>query len=194
MWQHRRGIRLTGGIGSGKSTASGMLAALGGTVISADEAAHRVLERDGGAFDSVARRWPRALVAGEIDRRLLGEMVFGDSAALRELEALTHPHIREIIVSHVADADAVLVILEIPLLRDPLGLGWPVVVVDAPVAVRISRLEARGMSIGEIEKRMAAQPGRDEWLAAADYVIDNGSDLEGLSAECRRLWEQLLAA
>jgi dephospho-CoA kinase len=188
------GILLTGGIGSGKSTAAGMLASLGASVISSDAAAHRVLEPGGAAAGAVARRFPEAVDGGRIDRERLGRIVFDDRRALADLEALTHPSIGELLAAEVASADAPLIVLEIPLLRDPLGSGWPVVVVDAPVEVRIERLAARGMPRDEARRRMDAQPDRERWLAAADHVIDNGGGLEDLAAACRALWRELLGA
>ena len=192
MAQPPNGMLLTGGIGSGKSTAAGLLAGLGATVVSADDAARRVLEPQGSAFGEVVARWPEVARSGQIDRERLAETVFSDPEALAELEAITHPPVGEILAAEVERArDAPLVVLEIPLLRDPLGRGWPVVVVDAPAAVRVSRLRARGMDDADLERRLAAQPSREAWLAAADIVIDNGDGLDRLAASCRRLWQQL---
>jgi dephospho-CoA kinase len=184
---------LSGGIGAGKSAAAAIFRRLGATVIDSDHAAHRVLEPGGAAFDAVSARWPTALVDGVIDRRRLGRLVFGEAGAVAELESITHPAIRSVLAAEVAAASgAPLVLVEVPLPVDPLGAGWPRVVIDAPEDVRIFRLRLRGMEPEEIAGRMAAQPRRDEWLRLADHVIDNGAGLEELEPECRRVWAQLM--
>jgi len=185
------GIRLTGGIGSGKSTAAGMLAARGAVVISADAAGHQVLEPGGAAVTAVADRWPQAVRDGRVDRSVLAEVVFEDAAALADLEAITHPLIADLLAERMAAASGPLIVLEIPVLRDGVGPAWPVVVVDAPDDVRRRRLEGRGMDPADVGRRMALQPSREEWLAVADYVVDNGGDLNTLAAECDRLWSVL---
>lgn len=184
---------LGGGIGSGKTTAAGILAGMGAAVVSADEAGHRVLESGGPAARAVAARWPEVVVGGRIDRRLLGRVVFSDTEALRELESITHPAIRCLVQEQVGEAGpAPLVVVEVPL---PIGLfrgGWVRLVVDAPDDVRMARLRARGMEPEEIADRMAVQPDRETWLASADLVIDNGVGLDDLAAECRRVWAELV--
>ena len=183
---------LTGGIGSGKSAAAAVLGRLGAVVVSADEAAHRVLEPGGAAAAEVALRWPEAVVEGRIDRRALGRIVFADPAALAALEAVTHPAVAALLAEQVERAGpAPLVMVEVPLPADIMGEGWPRVVVDAPEDVRIFRLRLRGMEPVEIAGRMAAQPDREGWLARADHVIDNGGDPEQLERECRRVWRAL---
>ena len=184
-------VVLCGGIGSGKSTVGNLLAARGAFVIDADEAGHRVLEPGGRAFDAVAARWPGTIEEGLIDRRALGRIVFSDSDELAELEAITHPAIRADILDRIADVDAAVVVVEIPLLSDFLGDGWERVVVDVPEAVRRRRLVDRGMTETDIDQRMAAQPTRDEWLAAAAMVVDNSGSLAELEAEVDRLLEEL---
>lgn len=188
------GVLLTGGIGSGKSTAAGILGALGAAVISADEAAHRVLDPDGPAFHRVAGRWPEVVRRGHIDRSRLAALVFEDPVALRELESATHPAIRRLLQEWIEQADGRLIVVEVPLLQDPVGRGWPRVVVDAPDEVRRTRLLARGMSEEDVRRRMAAQPGRAEWLAAAEHVLDNSGDLGRLADGCRRLWDELMGS
>jgi dephospho-CoA kinase len=183
---------LSGGIGTGKSTAGDIFAALGAEIVSADEMGHRVLEPGGEAYEAVASRWPDVVDPwGGIDRRALGRIVFADPGRLAELESVTHPAIRSRILSIVDGSEAPAVLVELPLARDLLGDGWRRIVVDAPVEVRRSRLRARGMDDDEIEGRMAAQPGREAWLAWADHVVDNSSDIDHLGRECLRVWEEL---
>lgn len=182
---------LGGGIGSGKSTAAARFAALGAEVLSADRAAHAVLEPGGAAAAAVAARWPEALVAGRIDRPTLAGIVFADPAERIALEEITHPAIGRLLAAQVAGAGAGVVLVEMPLPIDLLGPGWRWVVVDAPDEVRRARLLARGMEAGEAARRMAAQPSRAEWLLRADLVVDNGAGLDHLERECRRAWLSL---
>ena len=177
---------LSGGIGCGKSTVGRFLAAAGVAVIDADEVAHRVLEPVGAAYDAVSDRWPDAVRDGFIDRAALAAMVFGDPLQLAELEAITHPAIRSEIARRVASETNEVVVVEVPLLNDYFDDGWRRIVVDAPDEVRRRRLEARGMTPPDIAQRMDAQPGRDEWLAAADFVIDNSGSLDALRDEVER--------
>lgn len=182
---------LGGGIGSGKSTAAAVFAALGAKVLSADRAAHAVLEPGGAAAAAVASRWPEALLAGRIDRTTLAGIVFADPAERIALEEITHPAIGRLLAAQVAGVDAGVVLVEMPLPIDLLGPGWRWVVVDAPDEVRRARLLGRGMEAGEAARRMAAQPSRAEWLEWADLVVDNGAGLDHLEQECRRAWQVL---
>lgn len=184
---------LGGGIGSGKSAAAAVFAELGAVVISADEAGRDVLAPGGPVTAAVADRWPQAtLPGGSVDRAALARIVFADPAELHELEQITHPAILDCVARRVQQAwDAPAVVVEIPLPGDWLGPGWSRLVVDAPDDVRVERLLARGMTRAEIARRMSMQPTRLEWLEAADHVIDNGSDLIHLGAECRRAWAAL---
>lgn len=184
---------LSGGIGSGKSTAAAVFESLGAVVVSADSAGHRVLAPGGEAADAVASLWPAAVVGGVIDRRALGRLVFAERRSLLELEAITHPAIARLVRAEVeAAGDAPLILVEVPLPSDLLGPGWPRIVVDAPEDVRIFRLRLGGMEPAEIAGRMAVQPLRAEWLALADHVIDNSGGPDELAAECRRVWEALV--
>lgn len=181
-------VLLCGGIGSGKSTAAGLLAARGAHVVSADEAGHRVLEPGAEAYGVVVRRWPESVSDGRIDRSVLAQMVFADPRALAELEAVTHPAIRRLIAEEIRTVSAPMVVVEVPVLSGFLGDDWIRVVVDAPDGTRIDRLRERGMDPADIERRMAAQPSRMDWIRAADHVIDNSEDLAHLESECRRVW------
>lgn len=172
MEQGSQGFVLVGGIGAGKSYVGAIMASRGVAIIEADRVGHDVLEPGGECFEQVKQRWPAVVVDGRIDRRALGRLVFEDRAQLRELESITHPAIAREIRRQMA-AHASLVGIERPMLSGIVGEGLPVVVVDAPTDVRINRLLERGMSSAEISQRMAAQPTREEWLTAADFVINN---------------------
>ncbi|HVF74923.1 MAG TPA: dephospho-CoA kinase [Acidimicrobiales bacterium] len=180
-------VGLTGGIGSGKSTVSALLAERGAVIIDAD-AVHRENMAPGGrVHDAVLGRF------GTVDRPALAAIVFNDPDALRDLNALTHPAIGEVIVERLAaeaDTDHV-VVLDVPLLVESIN-PYPVaglIVVDVPPDVAVQRLvQQRGMDEADARARMAAQATREQRLAAADFVIDNRGSLDELRAEVDRCW------
>lgn len=180
MEQGSQGFVLCGGIGAGKSYVAALFQAAGVDIIDADAVGHQVLLSGGACFDEVSGRWPEVVVAGEIDRKVLGSIVFQDSEQLELLESITHPEIAAEIRRRIEASQARLVGIERPFLDGLVGDGLPLVVVDAPTELRIERLAQRGMETDDIIARMAAQPSREEWLAEADVVIDNdlGADLE----------------
>lgn len=187
---------LGGGIGSGKTAAGTILASLGAVVLSGDDAGREVLAPGTPETSAVLVRWPKVATAdGLIDRTALGRMVFADAGALAELEAITAPGISERLLRAVAAHPSDTVLVEVPVLRQVAGAGWPWIVVDAPDDLRLKRALARDPRRGEAEigeagirDIMARQPTRSEWLAAAAWVLDNGADTEYLVEQCRRLW------
>jgi dephospho-CoA kinase len=184
----RGGIILTGGIGSGKTTAGLVFRRLGAHVISADEAGHAVLAPGGEAAEAVAERWPDVVRDGAIDRGALASVVFGNVGELAALEAMTHPAISRRLAAAVEGSSAEVVMIETPV-GSVFDVGWRRIVVDAPDEVRLSRLWLRGLTEDDARARMAHQPSRGEWLAMADLVVDNSGTLDDLESDCRRVWE-----
>ena len=154
--------------------------------IDADKVGHEVLQSDGAAFDEVAARWPDVVVDGEIDRRSLADVVFGDRDELNVLESITHPVIFDLIRARVEEIPGT-VVVEIPLLAHGFGSEWRRMVVDARDEIRLDRAIARGMDEADVHARMAAQPSRAEWLASADLVVPNHGTFEELTSTARRL-------
>lgn len=184
-------VVVTGGIGSGKSLVCSLLAGLGMAVIDADRLGHAVLEPGGQAFAEAAARWPEVVSDGRIDRALLAEIVFSDSAQLAELVAMTHPHIRARMIREVDRYPDRPVAVEISAPSDRVMPDWPVLVVDAePDTVR-TRLRERGMSEADIRRRIDSQRSRTEWLELADLVIFNRSSPDALAEEVRRAAREL---
>lgn len=182
---------LCGGLASGKSTVRRIIERHGLSTIDSDSIGHEVLEVHGAAHDSVARRWPAVVgEGGRIDRARLAAVVFGDRAELDELESLTHPHIFDTIGATVEQIDGS-VVVEIPLLEHGLGAGWSRIVVDAGLSTRFERAVARGTTADDVRARLAAQPSREEWLAAADVVIPNHSSEGELASTVARLIPKL---
>lgn len=176
---------LSGGLASGKSAVRLLLAEQGCYTIDADSVGHEVLRSDGPAFDEVASRWPEVVEDGEIDRRALAGIVFDDPGELSALEGITHPHIFDKINARVKQLDAS-VIVEIPVLKHSLGPGWRRMVVDCRDGIRLERAVGRGMTEDDARARLASQPPRAEWLAAADCVVPNHGSLQELEETVSR--------
>lgn len=191
-------IALTGGIGSGKSTVSRLLAEKGAIIVDADAIAREIVEPGEPALEEIRVAFgPEVIDAdGLLRRSKLAEIVFDDPDALARLNAITHPRIaaRSAELLEAAPADAV-VVYDMPLLveQGPQALsGWDaIVVVDAPDELRLTRLIARGVDRDDAQRRMAAQVSRDVRLAAADHVIDNSGDLMSLERAVDALWTSL---
>lgn len=184
-------VVVTGAIGSGKSLVCSLLSEWGVTVIDADRLGHAVLEPGGEAFPQVAARWPAVVVEGRIDRKRLAGIVFSDPLQLSELMAITHPHIRARMMAEVGRRPDSPVVVEISAPSEQVMPDWPVVVVDAEPQAVHGRLSARGMDEDDIQRRVASQRSRSEWLALADQVVRNHSDLPALAREVRRVAESL---
>jgi len=179
-------VGLTGGIASGKSTVSAILAELGAVVIDGDQLAREVVERGTPGLERVVAAFGAQVLtaAGDLDRPALGAIVFGDDARRKELEAIVHPLVFERIVELEASAAADdLVVHDIPLLAESGRAPTfdAVVVVDVPVETQVERmLTLRGMTREDAEARIRAQATREQRLAIATHVIDNTGTLEDL--------------
>ena len=191
-------VGLTGGIGSGKSTVSAQLAALGAVVVDADAVAREVVEPGTPALAAVVERFgPGILTAdGRLDRPALGRVVFGDSGALADLEAITHPAIWSRTAELVAAArpDAV-VVHDMPLIVEK-GMAAQyhlVVVVGTSEEVRVRRLvDQRGMPEADARARLASQASDEQRRDVADVWLDNEATTEALRVAVLRLWHERL--
>lgn len=188
-FQHGRWI-LCGGLASGKSVVRRLVAEAGIETIDADEVGHVVLAPEGPAFQPVSARWPSVVVEGSIDRRALASIVFSDPEEMAELESITHPHIFDLIRTRVEEIEGP-VVVEMPLLSDGLGSDWHRIVVDCEDDIRLRRAVERGMSETDARARMASQPSRGVWLAAADVVIPNRRSRQDLVETVSKLTESL---
>jgi dephospho-CoA kinase len=194
-------IGLSGGIGSGKSTAARLLEARGAVVLDADLIAHEILAPGGAAVGAVLQRFGPEVAGpdGGIDRRRLRSLVFADPAARRDLEAITHPLIYAAMASRLGGTfeEDTVVVVDAPLLvetggRDRVGMQ-ALVVVAAEQSQQIERVVARGgMTAEEAAAVIAAQAPAERKLAAADYVLDNRGSLADLEAGVETLWGELL--
>lgn len=194
-------IGLVGGIGSGKSVASAMLAELGAEVINADLVGHEVYEPGKPGFDAIVAAFGADVVGedGRIDRKKLGPIVFADGAKLERLNAIVHPLIRAELERRIArarkDGRVRAVVVEAAIL---LEAGWRSLVDQVwVVAARredvVERLAAqRGMAAAETDARMAKQMTDAERRSAADVVIENVGSLDDLRTRLAGLWQAVV--
>ncbi|WP_435741468.1 dephospho-CoA kinase [Nocardioides sp. SYSU DS0663] len=179
-------VGLTGGIASGKSTVSAILAELGAVVIDGDLLAREVVERGTPGLARVVETFGDEVLTadGDLDRPALGAIVFGDEVRRRELEAIVHPLVFERIVELEEGAsEDDLVVHDIPLLAESGRASTfdAVVVVDVPTELQLERmLSLRGMTREDAEARIAAQASREQRLAVATHVIENTGSLAQL--------------
>jgi dephospho-CoA kinase len=189
-------VALTGGIGAGKSTVAQNFAELGALVIDADQLARMAIERGTDGFGEVLLRFgDEIIVNGDIDRKKLGEIVFADSTARRDLEAIIHPRVQAIFAEAVNDLDEDdILIYEIPLLVETNAAEKfdYVITVESDIELRKARLLKKGLYISQIEKRIAAQASESAREAIADSIIRNDSDEDSLLRQVENLWESVL--
>ncbi len=196
-------VGVTGSIGTGKSTVSGMFAELGARFIDYDLLARRVVEPGRPAYEAVVREFGGGVLLpdGTLDRAALGSLVFSDAEKRARLNAIVHPAVFE---EDVRETEKILhqdpraiIIKEIPLLTqigiDPKSLVDRVVVVSAGVETQVRRVMGRGLSEEEARARVAAQVPVCETERCGDFVIRNDGDLESTRAQVEEVYRVLMA-
>jgi dephospho-CoA kinase len=190
-------VGLTGGIGSGKSTVSKLLAERGAVIIDADAIVHELQAPGAPLLDQIAERFGAGVIApdGSLDRAKLAAVAFADEESVKALNAIVHPAVGAEMAKRIAaqaDTDNV-VILDIPLLND--RERYPVaavIVVDTSVEVALGRLVGqRGMAQDDVRARIAKQISREERRALADFVLDNDGDPDALARQVDEVWDKL---
>jgi dephospho-CoA kinase len=190
-------VGLTGGIASGKSTVSGMLAELGAVVIDADKLAREVVEKGTLGLAAVIEAFGAGLLTadGDLDRPAMGALVFNDEGKRRILESIVHPLVFERIVALEQQApEGAVVVHDIPLLAESGRAGTfdAVVVVDVPPETQVERmLRDRGWTRQDAESRIASQASREDRLAVATYVVDNTGSLADLRQRVEEVYAEL---
>lgn len=193
---------LTGGIASGKSTVSAMLAEAGIPVIDADRLAREVVEPGQPAYREVVAAFGPSVVDpdGRLDRRHLGDLVFADPAARARLESIVHPRVfeaeRAALAGIARERPGSIVVVDAALLIESGNYQWmdAVVLVSAPRDVQIERLVARdGLTRAEAEARFAAQWPLEAKRPYADFEIDNSGSVEAARAQVTGLLATLWA-
>jgi dephospho-CoA kinase len=192
-------IGLTGGIGSGKSTVSQFLAALGVVILNADEVGHEAFKPDTETWRQVVAAFGQQIVTpdGNIDRKKLGNMVFDNAESLSQLNQIMHPRMYDMVKAQLEEyrqQKTRMVVLEAPLL---LEAGWTslvdeVWVTTAPEATVLKRLKERsGMSQAESLTRIRSQLSSAERVRQADVIINTDCDLDELRSRVKELWQRL---
>jgi len=188
-------VGLTGGIGSGKSTAAECLRGLGASIIDTDEISQKLTGPDGAAMGAIRAAFGSGFVTrqGALDRPAMRSMVFADARARSRLEAILHPAIRRAADAALAHAAGPYAVVVIPLLFETRGyldrLGR-VLVVDCPPGLQLRRAAARSdLAEDEVRVIMGAQWPRWRRLQMADDVLWNGGEKADLERQCQRMHE-----
>ena len=168
-------VGLTGGIASGKSFVGSLMRRRGIPVIDADQLAREVIRPGTEGFRQVIEAFPEVLVDGDIDRIVLGRIVFADPGKRRNLEEIIHPRVHaEFLRQKALYSGQPLVVYEVPLLFER-GLEREmdaVIVVDAPEELQRERLMRRsGLSMEEADRRIASQMKRADRSSRADFIL-----------------------
>jgi len=188
-------IGLTGGIGSGKSTVSAAFAARGAVVIDADAVVRELQEPGQPVLAAMVERFGEGILRpdGSLDRQAVADVVFTDTEALADLNAIVHPAVGAEILRRIEAQEGTdeIVVLDVPLLVENEAFEVAaVVVVDTDPEVAIERLvRHRGFDEGDARARIARQASREQRLARADFVIPNDGTPADLDRHVERCWE-----
>lgn len=192
-------LGLTGGIGSGKSTVSALLAARGAVVIDADAITRELQAPGAPLLSEISARFGEGVISddGSLDRAALAAIVFADADALADLNKIVHPAVAREMDRRMTEQRATdnVVVLDIPLLAENPRKGLSgIIVVDVPVDVAVDRLvNQRGMDEGDARARIGKQASREERLKIADVVVDNSGDLAALEHRIDEVWAWAVA-
>jgi dephospho-CoA kinase len=194
-------VGLTGGIATGKSTVDTVLRELGAVIIDADVLAREVVEPGEPALAEIAAAFGAGVIdaEGRLDRKALGAVVFADPTRRRELEAMTHPRIRERFLAKLealtAEGFRGIVVFDAPVMIESGSYRNmdKLVVVIAEEAIQVARLMARdAIDRDEALRKIRSQLPLAEKAKLADYVIDNSGDPAATAEQTRRVYEALL--
>ena len=189
-------VGLTGGIGSGKSSAARLFQGMGAGVVDVDDISHALTRPGGGAIAAIGRQFGQEFIApdGSLDRARMRDLVFQDARAKARLEAILHPLIGERARHQVVCAAQPYVLLVVPLLFEKNAyrdLLQRVAVVDCSEQTQIERTMQRSrLTEAEVRAIMAAQIPRADRLAKADDILHNDGDENSLRQQVTQLHER----
>lgn len=191
-------VGLTGGIGSGKTTAATRFAALGAGVVDTDAISHQLTQPGGRAIGTIRQAFSESFITreGGLNRKEMRELVFRDSKSRGMLEAILHPLIRTEVIRRVGLLAAPYTIIVVPLLLETGSyrrMIQRVLVVDCSECAQIARATARpSMDEKTVRAILATQLSREERLAQADDIIVNDADLSHLARQVDAVHQKYL--
>jgi dephospho-CoA kinase len=191
-------VGLTGGIGSGKTTAARIFAELGAVVFDADNMAREVVQLGTRGYVAVVELFGSdvLLPGGELDRAALAKRVFSNDIERRELESVLHPEIFQTLRERLEPFRKTerIVVFDAALLIES-GFDEEcdmVISVEASEELRLNRVLAEGLrSEEDVRSRMAAQVSEEIRASRSDAVILNAGKQDGLREQVKRIWSEL---
>jgi len=189
-------VGLTGGIGAGKSTVADLFSKKGAVIIRADQLARQVIEHDSPGFQKVVALFGPEIVDQDqnIDRTKLAQIVFSNDQALKDLENIIHPLVRDK-TNEIMDKQTpeTIIVNEVPLLleKQMQSIYDFLVIVISSEKNRLARLADNGINLEQAKARMAKQVDDEARKAAADFLIVNDGSLEQLEADVQKIWQTL---
>lgn len=198
-WAGKYVIGLTGNIGTGKSVVRRMLEHLGAYGIDADALSHRAIARGAPGYEPVLETFGRYMLGpdDQIDRKKLGRLVFSDPQALKQLEAIIHPLVKQAIDLLVQRATQKVIVIEaVKILENGLfEVCDSIWVVYAPEEIQLTRLvQNRGMNEKDALQRISSQPTQDEQLISANVIIKNILSYDDTWRQVTQAWQKYVAA
>ena len=190
-------IGITGGTGSGKTTALETVRALGGAVIDCDEVYHGLLATDKALLEAIEEAFPGTVEDGVLQRKKLGQIVFGDEEKLLKLNGITHGFVKKAVDERLAEARregrTLAAVDAIALIEGGLGeLCQATVAVTAPEEMRVRRLMAReGITEEYARARIRAQKSEDWFRQHCTVTLVNDAGREEFAEKCRRCFQAL---
>ena len=180
-------LGITGPTGSGKTTFLDVIAEHGGIILDCDAIYHALLRTDENMLRAIEARFPGTVECGSLNRKKLGAIVFSDSAALQDLNAITHTAVKSVVLEQLQMHKGKLVAIDaIGLFEGDLAYLCDVTVaITAPEETRIRRIMARdGISYEYAASRIAAQHPAQWFSSRCDHTLENSSTPEAFRTQC----------
>ena len=191
-------VALTGGIGSGKTTACHLFKTLGTPIIDADIIARSLVERGEPALDEIMQQFGKLVLTSEgaLDRAKLRQLIFNDAEKKSLLESILHPRIRQEMVRRISELTTPYCIIAIPLLVESgqMEIADRILVIDAPESEQLKRVIQRDeQTKAQVEAIISSQASRAARQAVADDIIHNDGDLIRLQTQVEVLHQKYLS-